>query len=332
MKTLKNKLIGAAATIFILLYTAGAFGYDPSSSGGLLPRDMVIKDTYKPGLGSPVGKVVLVQGEVVMMHADDMTTGYMAERNLPLYKGDTIVTREKGRIRLKLNDGSILTLASGTKLVLTRSVYDPKRKTRSSFLGLSIGKVRCWVTKLANYKQSQFRVKTLTAVVGVRGSDFIIKVTKVNPYITEVITFKETRLEVAGKIDPEKPVLLNDFEKIMVQEGALPSEIEKVSPEEAEKYTKDFTMLDAEEGPEGGPAREIENAGKILVSDDELVDPDETKELVEPEEPPEPDVFEKEEITGDEKYVEEQQEVIYEEIHEMEEEITELPSMPGTPE
>ncbi len=332
MKIYKSKSVNTLCAMLVLLFVGSAYGYENTSPEAMLPEGLIIEDIFKPGLGLPVGKVELVQGDAVIMHADDMLTGYLARKNLPLYKGDTIITRERGRIRFKLNDGSILTLASVTKQVLTRSVYDPKKKSRSSFFGMSFGKARFWVMKLAAFKHSQFKVKTPTAVVGVRGSDFIIKVTKVNPYFTEVIALGDTKLEIVSLAAPEKPAFLSNFEKIMIEEGLPPSEVEKVSPEEVEKYNKDFAMPDAGEGPEGGIEGEGKKAGKTLVSEDELVDPDDTREPLKPEEPFAPDFVAEEEITGHEEDVMEQQEEIYEEIHEMEEEITELPPMPGTPE
>ena len=223
----------------LLLFVGSAFCFDDSSFESMLPDGLVIEDIYKPGSGSPVGKVRLVQGKVVIVHANRLR-GYWAQKGLPLYKGDTITTRKKGRIRFKLNDGSTLTMASGTKLVINRSVYHPSKKRRSSFLRMSLGRARFWVSKLIGFKRSEFRVKTRTSVMGVRGSDFIIRAT---PNLTEVTTLKDTRLEVMSLAAPEvKPTLLSDFERTIVGEGALPSEVERVSPEEIELISKEFTV------------------------------------------------------------------------------------------
>lgn len=43
----------------------------------------------------------------------DLKHTYQAKKGLPLFDGDTIVTQEKGQIRLKFNDESITTLAPG---------------------------------------------------------------------------------------------------------------------------------------------------------------------------------------------------------------------------
>jgi hypothetical protein len=196
-------------------------------------------NTFCLGEREPVGKILSVQGKVRIIHKD-MARDYWAKKDLPLHKGDSIITQEKSQVRFKLNDGSIMTMGSRTKLVLNRSVYDPKKKTRSSFFEMSLGKARFWLKKLFYLRLSESKVKTPTAVMGVRGSDFIIKAT---PKLTEVTALKDTLLEVASLAFPEvKPVVVTDFQRTIVEKGSLPTEVEMVPPEEIEELKKEFTV------------------------------------------------------------------------------------------
>lgn len=108
------------------------------------------------GLGRAVGVVQQVQGEVSITHADE-PDGIEAKRGMRLYKGDTIRTLADGRLRLRLNDGSIISLASKTKLKLTRSVYEKKKKRRSSFFSMALGKARffVWISSVPNLKSKR---------------------------------------------------------------------------------------------------------------------------------------------------------------------------------
>ena len=127
------------------------------------------------------------------------------------------MTREKGRVRFKLNDGSILSLASETKLKLTKSVYDKKKKRRSSFLQMALGKARFLVVKVLEFKRSEFKVKTPTAVCGVRGSDFILETTGTETIATAMA---DTELEFQSlSFLEEPPVILKDFESSVVRKG-----------------------------------------------------------------------------------------------------------------
>jgi hypothetical protein len=202
-----------------------------------------MEDVFKPGLGSSVGKVEVVQGEVVIIHAGELS-GYGAQKGIPLYTGDTIITLETGRIRFKLNDGSTLTLASETKLVINRSVFDPAKKSRSSYVSMSLGKARFWVRKLADFKRSAFNVKTPTATCGIRGSDFLVSVTANR---TEITALGKTRLEVRRLAFPEKQsIVVKDnaycsicgWERAVVVEGVLWKEI--IPPQEVKEMKRLF--------------------------------------------------------------------------------------------
>ena len=359
MRVSKRKSMYTLCAIILLLFVESALGYNSSSSESMLPEGLIIEDKFKPGFGSPVGKVLLVQGKVVIIHSG-MVRGYWAKKDLSLFKGDTIITREKGRIQFELNDESILTLASRTKLVINRSVYDPRKKSRSSFLGMPLGKVRFWVKKLIDLRYSEFKVKTITLTVGVRGSDFIIMAT---PKLTEVTALKETELEVVSLAFPEvKPVIITDFERVVVEKDALPSEIMKVSPEEIEQMIREIIItprrakpvrivdvqkekaekketpkepLAKPEAPEGEkPAAEEPAPGEepgIIVSGDALAEPEDIAEPEVLEEPPVPDIVEENEMSGQEEATQEQQEEIIEEQHEEEIKTRELPPLPPPP-
>lgn len=215
-----------------------AYGAEGTGSN-LLPEGIVIKDVYKPGIGEPIGKISAVSGQAVVLHAEP-GIGYRAEKNLDLYKNDTLITLDDGQMGFTLNDGSFLSLAPRTRLQINKSVYAPGQKTRSSFMDMGFGKARFVVQKLLDAKHSEFKVKTKTSVAGVRGSDFVIYASE---EITEITTLSDTVLEVVSLATPEAaPVVMNDFEQSRVEKGAAPSEARKVEAEEIERLMKEFMI------------------------------------------------------------------------------------------
>ena len=235
MTILHKILICMWCSLLSLVFIHMGYTAEYPADSSMLPKGLIIEDVYQPGFGTNVGKTELVQGKAVIIH-EDKARGYWAQKGLLLYKGDTIITEEKGRVQISLNDQSIITLASRTKLILTRSVYNPTQKNRSTFLGMDIGKARFLVEKLASFQQSEFKVKTKTAVAGVRGSDFIIEATDTT---TQVTTGADTILDIISLAYLEKPpVTLNFYERTTVQEGELPTEVIAVSPEEVEDMIK----------------------------------------------------------------------------------------------
>jgi len=336
MNGLKRKSIYTSCAILILVFGGNVFGADNPTSEPIVPAGLTMEDVFKPGLGAPVGKIELTQGEVVIIHADELR-GYQARKDLQLYTGDTIVTLETGRTRFKLNDGSTMTMSPETKLVINRSVYDPAKKSRSSFLGMSVGKARFWVTKFSNFKRSVFKVKTPTAICGVRGSDFIAVVTRsLTGSRTEFTALENTFLEVLSLAFPEnEPLTITDFERVIVETTAIWKE--EITPEEMEQLQKLFTVivetLEAEE--EKKPPEEPPEEPPRQVSEEEVVDPD-PEEVETPEEPPAEDTFEQQETSAEEEeIIEEEQDTrsdVLEETVREEEQVPLLPDFPLLPE
>ena len=203
----------------LILTAVGFLGIVSAPAATVLPQGLVMEEIYSPGRGRPVGIVQQVLGEVVIMHGD-VLKGYRAKRGIRLYKGDTVMTPGYGRVRFKLNDGSILSLAAGTKLKLTRSVYDHKKKRRSSFLQMAFGKARFFVVKMLAFKRSEFRVKTPTAVCGVRGSDFILEATGMETIATALL---DTELEFQSLAFLEESfMILKYFDSSTARKGERP--------------------------------------------------------------------------------------------------------------
>ena len=315
--------------VLALLFTAGA------SVGSLLPDGLVMQEAFQPGYGHPVGKVQLVQGEAVIVHAGEML-GYWAEKDLPLFKGDTIVTKARGRIKFILNDKSVITLSASTKLAITQSVYDPENTIRSSFINMVLGKARFWAKKLADFQSSQFKVKSMTAIIGVRGSEWIEVVTEDS---TRVITGPDTRLEVVPLVAPEKsPTVMESFQDTTIEEGRLPSEVETITPEEYDRLQESFEMLEDQIAvsvpPQPEAQKEVGKEGvsaeteEVLVPDQELVYPAPIEKQEIAKETLTPGIIEQQEQAEQIAELAEQQEVINEQIAE---ESVVLPDFPAPP-
>jgi hypothetical protein len=315
----------------LLIFAASAFGLDDTSSGPLVPEGLTIEDAFKPGIGAPVGEVTAVRGEVLLVHEGELK-GYRGRKGLPLFKGDTIIALERGRIKFELNDGSALTLVPQTKMTISESIYDPENKDRSSYIDVSVGKVRCVVTKLSGYKRSAFKVKTPTAVCGVRGSDFITVAMTVN--LSEITAYEKTALGVLSRdflSDP--PLVITDYEKAIVERGKRPRK-EKADRDKAEQLRKEFLFLDAllERGGEKETAEkpgEKYEAKGILVPEYELVRPG---PLERPERYRAWGILDRAGIAGEEETIAEVMgsaaELILDDIIEQE---RELPPFPGPP-
>jgi hypothetical protein len=233
---LKETILTGVFRIFVLSLLCLPFLTGFSHAETLMPDGLVIKGKFLPGKGLSIGKVYSVQADVIVIHAD-RKCGYRAKKDIPLFEGDTIITQDKGRIEAVLNDGSAIILVPQTSIELSGSVYDQANGIRSSLINMALGKARFLVTKLTDFKRSDFKVKTETAIAGVRGSDFIVKA---SPGFTEIAALAKTRLEVASTLSPDKLTILSDYERTFVEKGALPSPVVKIPDEEINRIQNEF--------------------------------------------------------------------------------------------
>jgi hypothetical protein len=210
-----------------------------ADAGDPLPAGVNILDAFASGKAEPVGRVHSVAGAVVLIHAESPKKGYAARASLPIFKGDTVVTRSKGHIRVSLNDGSAFVMTPLSRVTVDESVFDPGKKQRLTFLGMDLGKARFLVNKLLGFSANHFRVTTRTAILGVRGSDFV---SAVQGDTTVATTLVDTRLEVASATVSGAPVLLKDFERSSVKKGQRPTRPEAVSHTEVQRLKKEFAF------------------------------------------------------------------------------------------
>ncbi len=119
-----------------------------------------------------IGTASIVLGKVQVRHAGAEKWGRL-QPGEALFLGDRIRTAASSSARLKLNDGSSMSMAAASELELNEFVYKPQGERRS-FFKLWSGKVKAAVSKyLAG--RNKFELGTPTAVAGVRGTEFVVE-------------------------------------------------------------------------------------------------------------------------------------------------------------
>lgn len=204
-----------------------------------IPEEIEVFEEFQPGKGKATGKVTSIKGRGVVVHRNEKA-GYRTSAGLPLYPGDTLYTGDDSSMAITLSDQSTMVMTSQTTLTLTKSVYEPAEKVRTGFIQMGMGKVRYMIRKFMDFKNQDFKVKTTTSVVGVRGSDFIIET---EPNKTEVTALQNTLLEIYSLADIEsEPVLLSDYQKSVIPMDDIATEAENVNPEDVEEMIRDIMI------------------------------------------------------------------------------------------
>lgn len=124
---------------------------------------------------SPAGKIVLVTGSAMALSVDGKSR--VLKRGGPFFEGDTIETEKKSFVKLKYTDGGVMLLRPATKIVVEKYM-DPKEGKGEAVTNLLKGGMRAVTGAIAKKDRSKYKVKTPTATMGVRGTDFVIRYCK----------------------------------------------------------------------------------------------------------------------------------------------------------
>jgi hypothetical protein len=204
-----------------------------------LPADTIVEEFFQGGSGLPVGKIQAVRGEALVFHREP-TVGYQVKTGLPLYLGDTISTRNNGRVLCRLLDGTIFSLVPETTLTIFQCNHNSVRKTSVSFLSLKHGDGRFQVKAPAEILSHEFKIQTNTTRVQTRDADFIIKASQDT---SEIIAFEKSRLEVTNLAEPEVIFFLSDFQRAVVEDQLGPQMVETISQDKAQEMITETRLL-----------------------------------------------------------------------------------------
>lgn len=106
-----------------------------------------------------------------------------AARTIPATKGsgiekmDTVSTNSQGKFMISFVDGTTVKITENSRLVIDDFVYDGKNKSKGKLgLKLALGTARYASGALAHGNPKGVNIRTPTATIGVRGTDFLMSV------------------------------------------------------------------------------------------------------------------------------------------------------------
>ena len=121
-----------------------------------------------------IGDVIQQQG-VTDVQRKDGPTFEKIEKDFDVESYDVIKTKN-GRTAIEFVDETRVDVTENSKLVIDEFVYDPNTSTGSLALKASFGTVRYASGQNAKNTRQNIKIRTPTAVVGVRGTDFSLTV------------------------------------------------------------------------------------------------------------------------------------------------------------
>lgn len=251
---------------------------------------------------APVGKITHIEGRVDITR--DGKAAIPAARDDKIQIGDIVRTKSRSKAEILFKDGSILRLASSTRVKVTEYIIGKEQS--SSVINLFRGKIQSKVSKTLGRlfgfkKRNRFEVHTPTAVVGVRGTDFFTfyqrgisgsifkEGTGYGYSINRPDDIKEINAGQAMLVtNPDQPPMLRPAtdKEIEQHEGeTAPPEKEDeesdpgddpdaVNTEEEGNQTEDEGVIEEENGEDEGSTTDQDNEDPDEMDDDGAVDED----------------------------------------------------------
>ena len=168
--------------------------------------------TPQADAAASIGRIVHTYGPAWIQRG---TTRERAEKGQVVLRNDSIVTGSRGRVKIVMGDGSKVYIGAKSRVSLRKYSLRGTKLLNAS-INMLWGKARFFVNKLTT-RDSSFRVRTPTAVLGVRGTEFIVLV----PPTPEVLTlaFDDITMEDMPPL-PTSTVLTEGAVDVIVGDAA----------------------------------------------------------------------------------------------------------------
>ncbi|WP_409478340.1 FecR domain-containing protein [Pseudobdellovibrio sp. HCB154] len=217
--------------------------------------------------GETYGLMMIVKGQVQVAKLKEQPMG--AKVGTKVYPQDTIITGKDSRAKIVMSDRNIINVLPDTKLRIDQYISELKEKNVR--LSLIEGKVRTNVEQKYDNNENRFEIKTPSAVVGVRGTQFATSYKRATN-VTAVTTFRGEvifrGLDALSNKQTEA-VMVRRGETSENFDGKQPGTPVKMNPVEFKRVDKD-TAVRKEDRPldpmQAGPPKN--DIGQIIAIKD----------------------------------------------------------------
>lgn len=120
----------------------------------------------------PVGRIKTLSGQATLTTLSQ--TGPAAV-GMPVFEGSVIQTGKASSLGLTFQDGTVLALGADTRLAVEAYLYNPNQGQYAFGAQLGKGTLNYISGAIAKHRPQAVTVKTPAAVIGVRGTQFVVK-------------------------------------------------------------------------------------------------------------------------------------------------------------
>ncbi len=123
-----------------------------------------------PSVAAPAGSVVGLFGASFVESGGSRAAARIGQ---PVAVGDTVEVAAGGKLKLRMADGSVISVAAGSRMTVTAYGVDPAGQRQMARLELAQGLVRAVVAPVA--RPASFEVETAVGAAAVRSTDWFVE-------------------------------------------------------------------------------------------------------------------------------------------------------------
>ena len=124
-----------------------------------------------PASAAEIGQIKTSKGQVTVQREGKTLPGTVGTR---VQTADTIRTGADGSVGITMDDDSLLSVGPGSVLSLDRYAFDPTTSRGRFDATLNKGTLAVISGRIAKQSPDAMTVRTPTAVLGVRGTEFVV--------------------------------------------------------------------------------------------------------------------------------------------------------------
>ncbi len=119
-------------------------------------------------LWANIGNIMAIKGSADVKRGEKTLN---ATNGMVLEKGDTLLTAKKSRIQVMLQDETVVTIGSNSSFSFEEYFYDSSKNSKLT-MRANRGFFRSVTGEIGKLAPERFKVKTVSATIGIRGTDF----------------------------------------------------------------------------------------------------------------------------------------------------------------
>jgi len=229
-------------------------------------------------LYADVAKVVALKGKAFITRAGKTI---QVTRSTILERKDILITKSNSKVQLLFKDETIISVGKNSQLNIDEYVFDEKKDVQAEF-SMVKGMFRTITGKIGKIKPKNFKLKTKTASIGIRGTQIVTDISAKQ----ERIFCTEGQIEITNNLN-NSSIIVNEGEFVSIDILSNLNkvfEINKTKQKDISPVNKNIklgqnTIIQEEDNEISLKSEEIEPIQKVNIENQEKITQEENNEI-----------------------------------------------------